>query len=646
MRFLRLAVIAAVALAAGAAPAHATDYCVSPASSCTPGNTFTAIQPALTAAQAPGSDRVLIGSAQFDLPAGSLSYSGDAVEILGVGAVPPVLRQPTTSSSDAALTFNHGGAGRSTIRGLDFVVAQNTTGAAGPNAAVFASGAVDIIGIGARAAPDATRALGVALSGSATLRQSDILFGYLADVSMGVLDVSDSSDATSVSDSAINADDGVFVSSGATLTVNRSQFTVSRTGLSAFDATINANNPVVRLEPQAVVTNSAFVATASSRNTSIDIRYATVTGGDGNSVGMFVQSSATNTASGSLLDSIVRNLGTTLYRAGPPGTPGASLAANYNAFHPSAIEGNNATTPGTYINLNARTEDPHFLGGGDPDGLRLRHNSPFIDGGHPAPLALPTDDFGGDGRVVDGNGDGTARGDLGAYEYQRVAPTVAAAAAPAAALPGEPITWSASGSDEDGDPLTYTWSFDDGQSASGASVTHAFTPIGAHGGTVTATDATGLTATASAGATVNPAPVTPGGGGGGGGAPAPDLLAPRFSIAGRSLTLSRKNVIAVRLTCDAAETEPCAGTLTLASARRVGKGRRKSVLQLGRVPFSVTPGRTSTLKVKVSKRKAAQARALRRFQVKATAVAGDRAGNRATKSSTVALAAPNVRKRR
>jgi hypothetical protein len=579
---------------------------------------------------------VLIGSAQFDLPAAGLSYNGDAVEILGVGAVPPVLRQQTTSSSDAALTFSHGGAGRSTIRGLDFVVAQNTTGAAGPNGAVFASGAVDVIGVGVRAAPDATRALGVSLNDSATLRQSDILLGYLPDQSMGVLVGNSPGDASTVLDSAIHADTGVFAGGGASVIVERMQLTVSRQGLWAFDGSIAANNPVVRLEPQTVITNSAFTATAGSRDTSLDIRYATVTGGDANSVGMFVQSSATNSAGGSLLDSIVRNPGTSLYRAGPAGTPGANLGANYNAFNPSAAEANNTGTPGTYINLNARTEDPRFRDGT----LRLRHDSPFIDAGHPAPLATPTDDFEGDGRVVDGNGDGTARGDLGAFEYQRVAPTVAAAAAPASAFAGDPITWSAGGSDEDGDPLTYTWSFDDGQSATGASVTHAFTPLGAHGGTVTVTDPTGLSATASASTTVEARPVTPSGGGGGG--PAPDLLAPRFSIARRSLALSRRNRAAVRVSCDAAEPEPCAGNLSLASAARIAPNRK--TLKLGSAKFAVRPGKSALVPVKVPRKSVAVARRLRKVKVKVTAAATDSAGNKRRITRTLTLVIGRTRR--
>lgn len=60
------------------------------------------------------------------------------------------------------------------------------------------------------------------------------------------------------------------------------------------------------------------------------------------------------------------------------------------------------------------------------------------------------------------------------------------------------MTFSATGADPDhGDsPLTYAWRFDDGASAAGAVVRHAFAHHGRHTGAVTVTDPTGLTATA------------------------------------------------------------------------------------------------------------------------------------------------------
>jgi len=62
--------------------------------------------------------------------------------------------------------------------------------------------------------------------------------------------------------------------------------------------------------------------------------------------------------------------------------------------------------------------DPCFTdaGGGD---LRLKLRSACIDVGNNNVPGLPTTDLAGNPRVFDGNGDGTAIVDMGAYEYQR-----------------------------------------------------------------------------------------------------------------------------------------------------------------------------------------------------------------------------------
>src|SRR4051812_29363507 len=100
------AVGVAIAVLAPAGAAHATDYCVAPSTSCTPAHTFSDIQPALTAAEAPGADRVLLGSRTYDLPAAGLSYTGDALQLTGEDwTSPPVLRQHTTTSGAAALSI-------------------------------------------------------------------------------------------------------------------------------------------------------------------------------------------------------------------------------------------------------------------------------------------------------------------------------------------------------------------------------------------------------------------------------------------------------------------------------------------------------------------------------------------------------------
>jgi parallel beta-helix repeat protein len=69
-------------------------------------------------------------------------------------------------------------------------------------------------------------------------------------------------------------------------------------------------------------------------------------------------------------------------------------------------------------NINA---DPLFVGGGD---YHLQSGSPCIDAGNNAAPSLPSTDFEGDPRIVDGNGDTVAVVDMGADEYMIPPPPV------------------------------------------------------------------------------------------------------------------------------------------------------------------------------------------------------------------------------
>lgn len=106
----------------------------------------------------------------------------------------------------------------------------------------------------------------------------------------------------------------------------------------------------------------------------------------------------------------------------------------------------------------------------------------------------------------------SAYGSVGNYQVSVSAPT-ASGQAPVAVLTATPTTgtaplavsFSAAGSgDADGRIVAYDWTFGDGNTASGASVSHTYANAGSYTATLKVTDDSGLSATRSATITVNP----------------------------------------------------------------------------------------------------------------------------------------------
>jgi nitrous oxidase accessory protein NosD len=135
--------------------------------------------------------------------------------------------------------------------------------------------------------------------------------------------------------------------------------------------------------------------------------------------------------------------------------------------------------------------DPLFLDPANGD-YRVRMTSPVIDAGDDAAPQIPSVDFAGGSRIVDGNGDGVAHVDMGALEYRNRAPVADAGAdqriiAGSNCLAG--VSLNGSGSDPDGDALTYSWAGPSGTTA-GATLSLSL-PVGTYVFTLTVDDHNG-----------------------------------------------------------------------------------------------------------------------------------------------------------
>jgi hypothetical protein len=474
----------ACALLAAPASALATTFCVAKPSCVSAGGTSEPdLQSALNAAMGGGRDRIELGPGTFS---GGHDDAGNAVDIVGSGndtqlTVDPAdatqsldMAEPTSVVSDLLVRIPAG----NSHRGIDLAATATRVTITSDDMA-------------------ATGTTGIRLGGT----------GIFEDGSIAAPEASQSSAVTTqantggiVRRSSLSGLLGVVHQSGGTLTLSRLTIMPKGTGVASTVGpnTINMDDSLVLMQPGSQAALDAFKSGAGTLT--INARHVTAIG-----TGEAVTRGASTLATGAgaiatinVDDSIVRG-----FEASFQGTAltGGSATVNVN------FTNRETANIGTVNETNVTTINPNFADPAASD-YRLRFNSPLLDSGNPG-AGGPTADLNGNARVVDGDANGTPTRDPGAYEYQRAAPSVTAGANPVSGPPGTSFAFSATGSDVDGDALTYSWAFDDGTGASGASVSHAFTPLGAHSGTVTVSDPTGLTAASTAAVSVVPAPAPP-----------------------------------------------------------------------------------------------------------------------------------------
>lgn len=293
--------------------------------------------------------------------------------------------------------------------------------------------------------------------------------------------------------------------------------TVSRTKISGFARGVNAGNGTLTMTDSIVDLGTRYGAIgfrikdsmdAISRNVDATLRRNTVVGTGDTQLGIFTgRLEAGDQTTLKVLNSAIYLTGASILPLVCDGVVN-SLTIGNNAFRgtPSIIGGCTvANSPTTY----PLSVSP-FVNVDEGD-LRPSSTSMLTDNGSSDDPSTSADlDFGHRSRLVNGDNAGSTRVDLGAYEYQRSAPTVNLTTPKTTLAPLEPTTFTADAQDIDGDALTYAWTIDGVSSPEmDDSLTDGFSSVGSHSVDVTVTDSTGLSSSASASVTVAVATTEP-----------------------------------------------------------------------------------------------------------------------------------------
>jgi PKD repeat protein len=513
-RFLLLAILlAALVLAGRVAAASAATYCVNDPACPAGGVAEGTVNEAIAAADEDVAlDTVRIGPGTFHLP----NFSAiKPVSIVGSGIGTTVLEdEPSGAGTFAYLTAG--------CRITDLAIHLTKNGQEGLR---LAGGA------------DAAR---IAVSASHSLKVNTGIFveGVGSDISSVTVDlgpeisgyaIGDLGESTTIEDANLTAAIGLLPSNDGTtarrLTIH------ADVGLFLIGGVLNIANALILPypdEPQNPGFEAADVTGGNGgEGASLAMADTTIVGpgaAHGGS-GVDVRSNFsvnTGNVTASLQGVVIDGVAHSIFRQGKSATQTATVSVAYSAYDGARVTDGpgNGELAAAANNLTGGA-DPRFVDPAAGD-YRPRFDSPLLDSGPPMmPLAGDDPDLSGRSRVRDSDGNGSAIREIGAYEYQRLAPVPALAISPPSAVPGQAVGFDSTATvDPDGDPLTYAWSFGDGASGAGAQASHAYVATGAFPVSLTATDATGLSGAATATADV----VAPAVGGSGAGAtPAPVL---------------------------------------------------------------------------------------------------------------------------